>query len=573
MPPCAQKSLFDIPELVGLVRSYLDSSDSACLARSSRQLFQMLMPLLWEHVDGVFQLFALVPALNDAKESEKTCETPVEYDFSRFNVYSPWIKHLGIYRKFQGPPEEDVQIAVLRRYASTRVLLPNLLSIDAKGGVEISWVLPFLSPSLLKLEFVTPTNDFDFELALMDSSVLLHLLSKKCSNLQILTIRPTSNKRKATPDPCALEYVPEASEQILNRSCFETISTWPLLESLFITLAPYKSGYKLPRKLPDGAFPSLKRLDLYSLPDYETFAKFWNISALVSKLTTVRLLPSGEMCYEKKRFNRTLLPVFTSLVKQSPHLEDLWFRALDPNADACYSVPTSTLEVLKKLPLQRLYIGGVNLREAAPDEDGNLATMKTVGEGEDQDEDEDEDDDNGPEEPNVRGCTNVSGHLISLFPRLKEFSLPKQQMSFAELATLKSDMPQLEVLRFDFDLRSTRELKFDLGSIARYRHSPFRLLEANFLGVDESIHISGISDLKYDKVALLVRYLFSLWPNVRIEAQPCEDGMETEYESHQKAIDLINEQLAALSHCNYHPVVSYEDVQILNEKSWKDCRD
>ncbi|KAG8705077.1 hypothetical protein FRC12_001706 [Ceratobasidium sp. 428] len=351
MPQCAQKSLFDIPELVGLVRSYLDSSDSACLARSSRQLFQMLMPLLWEHVDGVFQLFALVPALNDAKESEKTCETPVEYDFSRFNVYSPWIKHLGIYRKFQGPPEEDVQIAVLRRYASTRVLLPNLLSIDAKGGVEISWVLPFLSPSLLKLEFVTPTNDFDFELALMDSSVLLHLLSKKCSNLQILTIRPISNKRKATPDPCALEYVPEgdkaevedqlrhglgpfiarltplvsfaSSEKILNCSCFKTISTWPLLESLFITLAPYKSGYKLPRKLPDNAFPSLKRLDLYSLPDYKTFAKFWNISALVSKLTTVKLLPSGEMCYEKKRFNLTLLPVFKSLAKQSPHMEDL----------------------------------------------------------------------------------------------------------------------------------------------------------------------------------------------------------------------------------------------------------
>jgi hypothetical protein len=59
MPPHA---LLQIPELLYLIfESLRGGNDVIRLASASRRLFDLLMPLAWEHVSGASQLFALIP--------------------------------------------------------------------------------------------------------------------------------------------------------------------------------------------------------------------------------------------------------------------------------------------------------------------------------------------------------------------------------------------------------------------------------------------------------------------------------------------------------------------------------
>ncbi|KAG8741499.1 hypothetical protein FRC10_002750 [Ceratobasidium sp. 414] len=456
-----------------------------------------------------------------------------------------------------------------------------------------------------------------------ESSVLLHAISEKCPKLQTLAIHPKSKKTEPDSNHWAIEYVSgdnkakvedqlqhglapfintlpplvrfASSEEILDHTCFKTISTWPLLESLTINLNPYKGKYTLP-KLPDTAFPSLKHLALYWLPSSKTFYRFWDVPGLVSKLTSVKIFPSGDLCREKEQFTRILLPILSTLAERSPHLQDLWFWAIDPDAmRAGYSIPISTLDVLRKLSLRTLYLEGVGLTEPVTPE-ANASDKDTTekgkgegnskneiegkgdsggdGEGEDDAEGEDEDEDGEGEdedEDEPRGrCTDVAERLATMFPLLKELGLPNQELSFANLQTFQSKLPQLEALRFDFSLTSLPNLKIDLGSVARHRPSPFHTLEANFFGLDEWTQICDISSWDYDDALSFTHYIFSLWPNAQIAAQLDPQELE-EYPTQEKMIELINEHLTSLSYCNQDPSMKYEDIKILDEESWKAC--
>ncbi|KAG9082119.1 hypothetical protein FRC06_005216 [Ceratobasidium sp. 370] len=638
-----QKSIFGTPAIVKLIYEYLDPSDSVSLARSSRQLFQTVMPLLWERVEGVSRLFKLLPALSDARESKTACRASVttltETDFSRFNDYALWIKHLEVCEDRKSPSIGS-PLGTLCRYSATRTLLPNVTTItstNTNGVADVSWVLPFLSPSLLRLEFISVSEINNPTLAMTQSSVLLHALSEKCPKLQTLAILPESKKTKQISDQHALEYVSSdnkakvgdrlrhglapfiyslpplvsftCSDKILDHACFKTISNWPRLESLTINLDPYGGKYTLP-DLPDAAFPSLKHLALYWLPNRKTFSKFWDLPVLVSKLTSVKLFPSGDLCREKEEFTRILLPILSTLAERSPHLQDLWFWAIDSDEmRALYSISISTLDVLKKLPLRTLYLEGVDLTEPVVSKADTGDKDKTEegkgednsvtkggdegqdtghdenddgdggGEGDDDGEDEgddeeddDEDEDEGDEGNNESGgrCTDAAERLATMFPGLKELGLPNHGLSFVDLQTFHSKLPQLEALRFDFSLTSLSDLRVDLGSVARNRHSPFHTLEANFFGLDEWTQICDISSWKYDEALLFAQYLFSLWPDAQIAAQLDPAGLE-ESPTQEKMIELINEYLLSLSYCNRDPSTKYEDIKILNEESWKAC--
>ncbi|KAG8685868.1 hypothetical protein FRC08_012869 [Ceratobasidium sp. 394] len=249
----------------------------------------------------------------------------------------PRHQHLEVYEDRESPSTGSLP-EILCRYSANRTLLPNITTITSTGGAYIPKVLPFLSPSLLRLEFTSANPTQNPTLPMTQSSILLHVLSEKCPNLQTLAIHPDSEKAKVHPtvkrakdilDRRAFECVSaenkakvedqlqhglapfinalpplvsfSSSDKILDHACFKTISTWPLLESLTITLDPYKGKYTFPELPADTAFPSLKHLALYWIPDRKTFYKFWDVPVLVSKLTSVKLFCSGDLCREKER--------------------------------------------------------------------------------------------------------------------------------------------------------------------------------------------------------------------------------------------------------------------------------
>ncbi|KAG8719585.1 hypothetical protein FRC09_010924 [Ceratobasidium sp. 395] len=582
------------------------------------------MPLLWERVDNLSQLFMLLPVLEDpAREL-------TENDFSRFNVYAFWIKHLEVRRDRRFLKYS--QLEALCRYAEPRNLLPNITSINSHEP-DVTCVLPFLSPSLLRLEHTSDRQPIEnCELTKEDLSISLQNLSKKCSKLQTLEIYLDSDsdpeeeeEEDSTPEISTLEHGPgsnnkeklrihpgqclapfiatippllsfTSSETVLPHSCFETISTWPLLESLSISLDPHKSKSTLPQ-LPDTAFPSLKNLTLHWLPSRKAFRMFWGAPTLVNKLKSVKILLSGNLCSEREHdgFKYILKSILRTLVERSPCLENLWLRALDPDAErAWYTVPLASLEVLKKVPLKQLYIEGVVLTTPVVSKKHKVKKNETerqdkgehkiedqnkdeseVG-NEDKDEDRDEYDDESEDEEEDASVPpgerpSVEEHLITMFPELRELGFPSNELSFTDLPLFHSKLPHLEALRFDFSLTSLSTLPADLKSVPRHRKSPFRVLEANLLGMSESTRLMGISHVSYDRAALLVQYLFSLWPNVQIE--PVQDTLEMdEYVAHRKAIVLINEHLTLLSYCNRDASMKYEDIKVLNKTSWDNCR-
>ncbi|KAG8719591.1 hypothetical protein FRC09_010930, partial [Ceratobasidium sp. 395] len=118
-------NIFGLQKLTGIILNYMDTNDRARLARCNNQLFYMLMPSLWERVEGLARLFALSPYLDLMSGKNHTLHTTSEIeqfvaserplddkDLVRFDVYSPWIKHLEVC-KHGLAPEYDGALALL----------------------------------------------------------------------------------------------------------------------------------------------------------------------------------------------------------------------------------------------------------------------------------------------------------------------------------------------------------------------------------------------------------------------------------------------------------------------------
>ncbi|KAG9127661.1 hypothetical protein FRC07_011045 [Ceratobasidium sp. 392] len=171
--------------------------------------------------------------------------------------------------------------------------------------------------------------------------------------------------------------------------------------------------------------------------------------------------------------------------------------------------------------------------------------------------------------PELRDLS-LAERLATMFPALRELSFPDQDMCFADLQAFHSKMPNLETLRFNFNSMPF-DLKVDLSTVARYRRSSFQMLEADFFSSSQWARLGGnIARFRYNEAAWLVRYLFSLGPNVQIAARPEEDSL-TGHSTQKKMIALINDHLAALSYCNKDPTAKYEDIRMLTADSWKQC--
>ncbi|KAG8682081.1 hypothetical protein FRC09_017028, partial [Ceratobasidium sp. 395] len=91
------------------------------------------MPRLWKHVNGVRQLFSLLPdgETLDQEGNPIPIGDPTAPNFSRFETYSTWVEHLTLtfgtvpFWLYDEDPSES-QEDMLYYYASTRILLPNL---------------------------------------------------------------------------------------------------------------------------------------------------------------------------------------------------------------------------------------------------------------------------------------------------------------------------------------------------------------------------------------------------------------------------------------------------------------
>jgi hypothetical protein len=400
-----------------------------------------------------------------------------EKDFLRFNVYAPFVKHLD------APLDLEMidlmpGCAGLIRYAETHVLLPRLISItfdsSRVAGSQLAWFFAFLSPSLLSLELVINNTHFPSGTSILAASALLHALSDKCPNLRKLALFPTPAEGTHDEDRKVAQLVASSkgfsnvdelvdyglgasvannrsivslttSSQMLDES-FLTIKAWSSLERLEVHMDPNENDPM--RNLAIVPFPSLKHLGLYYVPEYDVLLRFWDMPALVSNLTSIRLHLGRSFLADPRKFE-----LLSIVAERSPCIENLWLSALNPDfAYHVYEIPVSTLKIVTALPLRSLYLEPIAFI----------------------------------------GCDHMPEFLTTTFPRLKELGLPAQRMSLRDLGHFAWEMPHLEYLSMNFKLCSLNELDDDLSNVLRHRRSVFRTLEGNFHGIVENIPGNGI---------------------------------------------------------------------------------
>ncbi|KAG8728038.1 hypothetical protein FRC12_022069, partial [Ceratobasidium sp. 428] len=451
------------------------------------------MPSLWERVDGVSQVLALLPGLDDVNESAVPIQIH-DNDFARLNVYASWIKHLEICKNGEFSLSKH-QSDMLRQYSAAHILLPNLESITSsnpKGDAEILWVLPFLSASVLRLEFIIINPLQQPNISIPESSIILRTISRKCPKLQTLAILSEWDR---STDSYILEYASDDNEQLdenqlehlhpflasirpltsltcsdellVDHACFQTISSWPSLERLEIALDSARDEYSVP-SIPATAFPCLKHLALYWFTP-EVFEMF-HTPAIFSKLISIKLLPDTDLFRSNEDFSGMLVSLFSRLTKSCPVLQSIWIRVVGVEQTSVrYGISASILSNLQGLPLQTLYMEGITFIDRNVNGQGGSEGF------------------------------SLAERLATMFPALKELAFPNQSMSFADLRVFHSKMAHLEILRFNFNLTSLpfTNIDIDLNAIEQHRNSPFHTLEANLLGLDARGEAAGIAKLRF----------------------------------------------------------------------------
>ncbi|KAF8595908.1 hypothetical protein BDV93DRAFT_611166 [Ceratobasidium sp. AG-I] len=334
--------VFDIPELLKMIASFLRSGDAFHLALSSRAGFHAAVVQLWKSLRGTRRLFALLSGSSVAKSGAdgivialpdlSTC------DFSRFNYYA------ALVRKIHWHPLRNEIISDWRSfipYAYNRSLLPNLQHIELPPNLPFHtslWCPTLCSSSLLAI--TTGHAPRQSSAGWDDASTVFGTLELRSPGLRALCLFRIS---KFTDEPTLLirpqnlelyERIAcmknlrllSVSTTIFEAAALQLVGTLPRLDTLEIHgLSPLPFPV-LPIILPNSSFPKLRTLNISSLK-IEEFKSIWGIDSLVAQLATVRLV----ICEHSDNVDTDSL--LRQICASSPNITELSLRFLKQYSD------------------------------------------------------------------------------------------------------------------------------------------------------------------------------------------------------------------------------------------------
>ncbi|KAG9123957.1 hypothetical protein FRC07_013369 [Ceratobasidium sp. 392] len=190
-----------IPELLDLIGGLLDMSDWLALLRTCKSVFPMIASRVWREVEAQVMMDLIIEvSQNKLDESDVSRGTPRSQeesavDFTRFDVYAPFIRQLRVYgrtaRYFKGERRR-----ICTRRAREGALLPNLTSVTlltsdlTPDSAALFWLDLFLMPSLRELSVKPAVKT---EIAWVSYSVASDILEKlvtTCSAVERLELHP-----------------------------------------------------------------------------------------------------------------------------------------------------------------------------------------------------------------------------------------------------------------------------------------------------------------------------------------------------------------------------------------------
>ncbi|KAG8699685.1 hypothetical protein FRC09_006460, partial [Ceratobasidium sp. 395] len=274
-------NIFDIPELLSYICGFFEPNELGPFAQTCHTVFRVTVPILWETVNGVHKLLALLPnvSIRHTYEPGYTLQLhidlpdPSNTSFERFDYYASLVKHLDVFG--DGTRYLDAYgWDLLSQRARTQTLLPHLLSITVREDIrqpfseeQLHQVNDLISPSLVSYWYKQNYDGmFSHYVPETAVTVLLDTLLERCSTVTRLAIYPKTGSQVCRDLPAAFASQAFSHLRVLSggvalaaSDLLVVIGTLPQLEH-FIIRGCNQRLPPLPEELRIASFPALKHL-------------------------------------------------------------------------------------------------------------------------------------------------------------------------------------------------------------------------------------------------------------------------------------------------------------------------
>ncbi|KAL5633019.1 hypothetical protein ACGC1H_003496 [Rhizoctonia solani] len=375
-----------IPEIAHWIYRFSRREDGYHLAQTCSHLFNSLIPLVWESVNGIEQLLTLVVGTKVSVDRDDNMQIFVAHksltdeELTRFKFYAPFVKHLDSFKlekyfRYRLRGWKPLLMAL-----GNSPLLPNLrtLIFNTRPTTTMfeqqAWFMLLLSPSLRELHITTTSSHRTLNASAAElffksvSTTILTITNSYSSPNQPPPLRQTITIRTESADVEDISWLTTMrdlanistlviSMSTLGAGELSTIGLLPQLESLELDFDIILEGESVASytslDLPDDIFPRLKHLGLRNLPDASSFHTIWNLKPLTFHLNSFTLHFNKYRWMNVLTNDQIMSDFISPIGEKSPNLVDL---AIHPPEyewnEARSSAPM--FDLISRLPLIRL---------------------------------------------------------------------------------------------------------------------------------------------------------------------------------------------------------------------------
>ncbi|KAG8717102.1 hypothetical protein FRC09_014755 [Ceratobasidium sp. 395] len=433
MPTTAYK-VFNTPDLLGLICSYSTRTSCTRVLRVNKTGFLAAVPVVWNEVEDVINLFKLFPSIlitYDSDDRQKITFRPLTLNFSRFDIYAAHVKSVHIVH-----PERHFSTSTwstLNAVLDRRPFLPKLQSLTVRAYdperarvlLYLGWFNWFMTPSLTSIQLHGAANlKPDESMTSLEISAILQTLAEHCPRLERLGLPPHGSSASDVPEDASitlgllrvkslehnlarLHYLRELEGNILllTSKFVLAVSALPRLRSLKLTRACWES---IPASIIFGSnvFPALQSLALLEFDGTQT-SQALDLIPVLAQLTCLELVVKLDS-HQTTWLVTTLLSRLERMTRLNVLLLDL-DRGLTMPSDRDFNlVGPGVTSVFSKLPLEKVRLGCIEFYDSVD--------------------------------------------LAAMFPSVRRLEFPYSCIRLHMLAPFAA-MPKLEYLTIELDLR------------------------------------------------------------------------------------------------------------------------
>ncbi|KAF8604317.1 hypothetical protein BDV93DRAFT_555590 [Ceratobasidium sp. AG-I] len=297
-----------VSDVLYMICDLLEVSDWMSLMLTCKSTFATAASHIWANLDGVHILTDLLVEGTEKTNSNKVKLDPV-VDFSRFDVYAPWVRYLRVYGRTSKYLRGEYRRRCAQRSQQSS-LFPKLESITMHtsdlhhDSDALVWVDILAAPTLAELR-VVPIEKVGATafVSFTATTKLSQALSESGPNIKRLEFYPSSAVNNSDDDEISdmlwksllgksfesfvgLREI-TSSVLLIDRGGLAILGALPCLEKLLLKGCD-ECPQDLELSIPDSSFPALTHMSLLEI-DADSLLALMSTSSFVQRLTSISL--------------------------------------------------------------------------------------------------------------------------------------------------------------------------------------------------------------------------------------------------------------------------------------------